>query len=78
MIEHARSLHFGYVVARDTPPDKPLYLDPSVTLHALNKKRLLMTLESTAPLLMEFNADAVNSIFLPTLPANDTWGIRRP
>ena len=76
LADHADSLEFGFVIARDNIPDLPLYRDPRIKRHVLTDKRLQLTFEHAVGMSFEFNEDAVNSIFLPTLPDGGVWGIR--
>ena len=74
--EHAESLEYGYVIARDELPDRDLYFDPDVKLHALNEERLMRTLRMARAPRDELDKSKVNSIFRPTLPRGSIWGIR--
>jgi spermidine synthase len=76
LARHARFLRYGFVIARDTWPEKPLYLDPRVKLHVLTDERLLSTLQNKIPPLPPLDPSKVNSIFRPTLPAGSIWEIR--
>ena len=74
--DHADSLEYGFVIARDDLPPAPAGLDPRVKLHALNEARLELTLMRRMPPLAQPDPRKVNSILRPTLPEGDIWGIR--
>ena len=74
--DHADSLEYGFVIARDDLPTAPPSLDPRVKLHALNDERLRLTLMRQMPPLSSPDPEKVNSILRPTLPEGDIWGIR--
>jgi spermidine synthase len=76
LVEHAKSLRYGFVMARDNLPEKPLYRDPRVKLHVLTDERLLATLQNKIPPLPPLDPSKVNSIFRPTLPDGRIWQIR--
>ncbi len=63
LVEHAKSLRYGFVMARDNLPEKPLYRDPRVKLHVLTDERLLATLQNKIPPLPPLDPSKVNSIF---------------
>jgi spermidine synthase len=76
LAEHARSLRYGYVIARDHLPTAPLYRDPRVKMHVLNDERLRLTLSTNSLPLTAPDPNKVNSIFRPTLPDDKVWEIR--
>ena len=72
--EYVRS---GFVMARHSKPNKPIYWDESIKRHALTRERLNLTLEQKLPTIEEIDHSAVNSILRPTLPiSDDVWDIR--
>ncbi len=72
--EHVRS---GFVIARHSKSNEPIYWDESIKRHALTKERLNLTLEQQYPTIEEVDDSAVNSILRPTLPiSDDVWDIR--
>ena len=77
LIEHSYAVSNGFLLAGNRAPELPSYLDPDLPLHVLNEERLQLTFERRIPVLMKTEADKVNSIFRPTLPAEDIWEIRR-
>jgi spermidine synthase len=78
LIEHAWSLRYEFVIARDNLPEKPLYWDPRVKLHVLTDERLRATLQNKLPPISPTDPSKVNSIFQPTLPDGRIWEIRSP
>jgi spermidine synthase len=76
LVEHARSLRYGFVMARDSLPEGPSFRDPRVNLHVLPAERLQSTLGSPPPPVATSDPSKVNSIFRPTLPAGKVWEIR--
>lgn len=78
MAEHAHSLRYGFIVARNAPFDKPEYRDPRVNVHILNDWRLQATINNKLPGPPPFDPERVNSIFKPTIPEKDIWDIRDP
>jgi hypothetical protein len=78
LADNAKSLRYGFVIARDNWPEYPLYRDPRVKLHVLTEERLLATLQNKIPPSPPPDPDKVNSIFRPTLPDGKIWEIRSP
>jgi spermidine synthase len=76
LVDHAQSLRYGFVIARNNVPEVPFYRDPHVKLHVLTDERLLATLQNTMPLMKAPDLSKVNSIFRPTLPDGRIWDIR--
>jgi spermidine synthase len=76
LADNAKSLRYGFVIARDDWPDKPIYRDPRVKLHVLTDERLLATLQNKLPPMPPPDPGKVNSIFRPTLPDGKIWKIR--
>jgi spermidine synthase len=76
LADHAKFLRYGFVIARDDWPDKPIYRDPRVKLHVLTDERLLATLQNKLPPIPPPDPSKVNSIFRPTLPDGKVWKIR--
>lgn len=75
MARQAASMRLGFVIARDTWPDRPIYRDPEVVLYAINDARLFLTLNKNQ-YLPPVNPDKVNSIFRPTLQNMSVWNLR--
>lgn len=70
------SVRHGFVIARNTAADAPLYRDPRVKMNVLTDERLRLTLQRKPILLKRVEPSRVNSIFRPTLPDGDIWEIR--
>ena len=77
LIEHSYDVSNGFLLAANKAPEAPMFLDPELPLHVLNEDRLQLTLDRDLPVLMKLEPDKVNSIFRPTLPAEDIWAVRR-
>ncbi|WP_435219881.1 spermidine synthase [Luminiphilus sp. nBUS_07] len=75
MASQAASMRLGFITARDSWLDRPIYRDPKIELHVLNDERLFLTLNKVQ-FVPPTNPERVNSIFRPVLQSMDIWDFR--
>jgi spermidine synthase len=68
----------GFVIAKNSKHDTPIYWDENIKRHVLTRERLNLTLKKKFPSVERIDEGMINSILKPTLPVSAVWNIRKP